>query len=101
MYSFKAWKKKKVCLYWTWMTELENFNAPLLVKILIYYKYASDLFMKKMCLSVVIFFKGMTPKVSRIFFQGGEGQLLEVGPKFQILPFPCWAEGLSEEEHCL
>lgn len=38
------------------MTELENFNAPLLVKILIYYKYASDLFMKKMCLSVAIFF---------------------------------------------
>lgn len=34
------------------------------------------------------FLKGIRLKVVRTFFQGGEGQLLEVGPKFQIPPFP-------------
>lgn len=34
------------------------------------------------------FLKGIRLKVVRTFFQGGEGQLLEVGPKFQIPPLP-------------
>lgn len=69
------------------MTELENFNAPLLVKILIYYKYASDLFMKKnvfIC-SDLFFPKGMKTWQEH-FFQGAKGQLLEVGLKIQIPP---------------
>ena len=38
--------KKHLCLYWTWRTELEIFNTPLLVKVLIYTYMPQILFMK-------------------------------------------------------
>lgn len=54
------------------MTELEDFNTPLLVKILIYYKYASVfIYEKNVFICSDRFFKGMELKVVRPSFQGG------------------------------
>lgn len=52
--SFAGLKKKAMCAFRTWMTELEIFNTSLLVKILIY-TYASNFIYEKICVSVISF----------------------------------------------
>lgn len=58
------------------MTELEIFNTPLLVKILIYYVCASDFIYEKICISVISRYVNGTKSIENSFLSQGRRMAL-------------------------